>query len=63
MNNNPSKYLWLLVSDDEYELPLMVEESPITLARRCGVKENSVYQGALRYEKGIKQGYFRRVRK
>lgn len=37
-----SKTLWLLVTSDKYELPLVVEDSAGRLARRLGTKANNI---------------------
>ena len=36
------QYLWLAVTADEYELPLVIEDTAAALARRLGVSENTV---------------------
>ena len=36
------RYLWLAVTADEYELPLVIEDPAAALARRLGVSENTV---------------------
>lgn len=36
------RYLWLAVTADEYELPLVVEDTAAALARRLGVSEDTV---------------------
>lgn len=47
-----SRYYYLLVTMDEYELPLIVEESPKMLADRCGVSLTTVISSAIHHEKG-----------
>ena len=37
-----SKYLWLCVETDKYELPLAVAESSTELARKCGTNKHNV---------------------
>ena len=53
------RYLWLAVTADEYELPLIVENTAAALARRLGVSEETVrvieYRG--------KNDMYRRTRK
>ena len=53
------RYLWLAVTADEYELPLVVENTAAALARRLGVSEETVrvieYRG--------KNDMYRRTRK
>ena len=36
------QYLWMAVTADEYELPLIVENTAAALARRLGVSEDTV---------------------
>lgn len=36
------RYLWLAVTADEYELPMIVENTAAALARRLGVSEDTV---------------------
>ena len=36
------RYLGLAVTADEYELPLVIEDTAAALARRLGVSENTV---------------------
>ena len=51
------RYLWLAVTADEYELPMIVENTAAALARRLGVSEDTVrvieYRG--------KNGMYRRT--
>jgi ribosomal protein L7Ae-like RNA K-turn-binding protein len=35
--------LYLLVSNDEYELPLVVTDTAKELAEICGIKQDSIY--------------------
>lgn len=37
------KYLWMKVSMDKYELPLIVCDSVAELARRTGSTQNNIY--------------------
>lgn len=56
---NKQQYFWLAVTADEYELPLVVEDTAAALARRLGISENTVrvveYRG--------KNEMYRRTRK
>lgn len=36
------KYLWMKVSNDEYELPEMVTETSTELSRKCGLTKSGV---------------------
>ena len=58
MMNKP-QYFWLAVTADEYELPLVVEDTAAALARRLGVSENTVR--AVEYRG--KNEMYRRTRK
>ena len=64
-NPRPSydDYYWMVVSNDEYELPLFVAESLQELADYCGVKQKSIIESLSRYENGRKWSRFRRVLK
>lgn len=44
--------LWLYVTYDEYELPLIVADSCSELARKCGVKATSIYSILRKIENG-----------
>lgn len=58
-----SKYLYMLVTEDEYELPLIVEESPSVLARKCGVTHCAIISLAMKVERGeIARSRYRRVK-
>lgn len=45
--------LWLELSRDKYELPLIVADSAAELARKAGVKPNTVFQYIFRYRNGL----------
>lgn len=51
-----SKYLWLAVSADEYELPLAVTDSPNELARIFGISKSTVKSQAKRNTDGSVSG-------
>ena len=54
------KYLYMMVTKDEYELPMMVEDSPVKLAQCAGVKPGSVRHAIwFRTAKGIKTRWVR----
>lgn len=36
------KYIWMKVSDDEYELPEVIGSSAADLARKCKTTKNSI---------------------
>jgi len=45
-------FLWLKVTNDEYELPLVVADSAAELARRCNTTKNNIYSCYSKYMKG-----------
>ena len=55
------KYLWVLVSDDEYELPLIVADSSTELSRICGLSERSVASAVYNCEKNGYNCRYKRV--
>lgn len=42
MYDNPL-YLWLKVTADDYEFPLIIADSASELARKAGVTKNAIY--------------------
>lgn len=50
------KYLWLAVTPDKYELPLCVEETSGKLAKRLGIKPDSVISAAHKNRSGKTTG-------
>lgn len=48
MNNE----LWMLVTSDQYELPLIIAETAKELADRAGVTSSTVQSNAYRYRAG-----------
>lgn len=62
VGGSKSRYLYMLVTTDKYELPIIVEESPAELARKCGVDPVTVMTGSLKAERGYTvQSRYRRV--
>lgn len=47
-----SKYLWLAVDPDEYELPQVVAETSTELARKCGTTKSNVENCCIRQWNG-----------
>lgn len=47
------QYIYMLVTEDKYELPVMVASSASQLAKMCGVTANTVLAMAWRHDKGI----------
>ena len=41
--NNEGKYYWMIVTNDEYELPIVVCDTARELAEYLGLKPNTVY--------------------
>lgn len=55
-----SRYYWLKVTQDKYELPLVVAENRQELADMCGIKLNSLdHTISVCKKKGYKSGYVR----
>ena len=52
-----SKYLWLCVEADEYELPLAVCDTAEELGRLFGIKKNSVIDAVSKQRNGRENGY------
>lgn len=48
-------FIWIKVTNDEYELPLAVADSAEKLARLVGVKAATIYSAAWQQRKGIHQ--------
>ncbi len=56
------KYIWMLVTQDKYELPCCVFDSCEELADYCGVSKDSVRSAVFHFEKeGRKFSRYRRV--
>ena len=57
------EYLYLQVTDDEYELPIIVADTVHDLARKAGVDVSTVRSSLWRHETGkLKFSKFRRVK-
>lgn len=54
--NKPTKYIWMLVEADEYELPLVVADSAKELGDIVGVSRNTVMSSEYRHHTGRKTG-------
>ena len=55
------KKLYLYVTKDEYELPLVVEETAAALAGKVGTTPNVVYSGISRELRGGPRSRFKKV--
>ena len=44
--------VWILVTKDEFELPVAIADTAKELARICGVSNRTVISGALRNKSG-----------
>ena len=51
-----SKWIWMAVDADEYELPQVVEETAADLARKCGTSKSNVENCAYRCWNGRVSG-------
>lgn len=59
-----SRYYWMLVSPDKYELPIAIADTCGELAQMLGKTEKSVYNAVTFAERrGSKRSQFRRVLK
>lgn len=56
------KCLYLKVTKDKYELPLIVTEGAQELADKEGVNVNTIYSSISHYERGDQNSPYRRVR-
>lgn len=53
MSERTPRFLWMEVSNDEYELPLAVADSALELSKVLGLKdENSVISSVSRAKRG-----------
>lgn len=58
-----AKYIYMKVSDDEYELPIAVADTVPKLAKLLGVKSNTIYATMHRHKNGeVKRSSFVRVK-
>ena len=46
-------YIWMKVTQDEFELPLAIADSSTELARICGTSANSIKSTVAKARKGI----------
>lgn len=56
------KCIYLKVTRDKYELPLIVTEGAQELADKEGVNVNTIYSSVSHYERGDQSSPYRRVR-
>lgn len=55
-------YIWMCVSNDEYELPEIIADTAKQLAIMCNTSENNIRSCVSKYEKGVlKWTRFRKV--
>lgn len=45
-------YIYMMVSNDKYQLPICVADSAQELAEKVGVKKGTIYSSVLQWEKG-----------
>ena len=53
--------LFLMVTDDEYELPLAVADSAAELARITGKRENTIYSAICHAKKGDRKSIYHKI--
>lgn len=51
-----NKYLWLAVTPDKYELPLIVEDSSYKLAKALGIHQASISKAVMEGYSGRNKG-------
>lgn len=51
-----NKFLWLAVTNDKYELPLIVEDTAEKLGEKLGLKKNTVSRQVYRNAKNPYKG-------
>ena len=57
-----SRYLYMLVTKDKYELPIMVEDSPSVLAKKLGENRVTIMSACIQAERGkVIRSKYRRV--
>lgn len=49
------EYVYMLVTADKYELPMLLASSAAELAKMCGVSKNTVFVEAWRYEQRMRE--------
>ena len=54
--------VWMEVSADKYELPVVMADSAKELAKMCGKRESTIRTSASRYNRGKEKGRFCRYR-
>lgn len=54
-------YLYMVVTNDEYEFPLIVSENIHDIERYSGSSESTIRSCISRYNRGMLKGKFRRV--
>lgn len=58
------KYIYMMVSDDKYELPLCIADSAQELADKVGVSRNAITAHICRSKKGqVKKIRYLRIKK
>ena len=59
--NKKTKYIYMVVTNDKYELPLIVSESIIDIARYTGRTIESIYSSLAHYYNGRRNCNIRRI--
>lgn len=56
------RIIWMMVTMDKFELPLVVADTAAELAQKCGTTENCIYSTVSHLDRGdLKTAKFRRV--
>lgn len=56
-----NKGIWLLVTHDKYELPIMVADTALEMAERLGITETSIHSSRSHAKKDGRWTPYRRV--
>lgn len=61
MLNRKKQHIWMKVTNDEYEFPLVIADSAQELADKLGITKNSIHASMTRYRKGERYSPYRVV--
>lgn len=56
-------YIWMFVTDDQYEFPIYIEESITDLAQKIGASEDAIRSAVCHAERKGRKSQYRRVKK
>lgn len=55
-------YVWMQVTEDKYSLPIVIADTSEELARKCGVKLNTIHHYISLFASGKKHGFPKYIR-